>query len=747
MRRLLFPPCALVLSCWIASLFAATATAQATPAAPAETPAARESPRSPEFRARVERLIERLGDPKFAEREAAASELRQIGTATRRLLEQAAKSDDREISQRAAAILNGFPKLSHAIVDALGAPIPFARVEVTVAPRSATPPLQANRPSQDPAAMRESHQSDEIGRIPVGEFPSNEYQAWVRVDHPDYGVAQCEVDLIGQRKTVRFPLVRVGSEERARAVSGRIVSSDGRPIVGATLQCNSVRTPGEGLINGTYPRGDVLSDDQGRFAYYLPNENPRRERGDLIPINSRYELGIEAPDDSHFPTAGGFTNAAPAEIRLDRPEKVRRFRWESAAGGFLDSPAQFMNIHVDFLQTRQNEQRRVRIGTFGLAQGRKALDGTYHAIFFDNGKTVQYEPLVVTADSPEELVFRLPPEVTFRGAVVQGVTKQPLPGALVMGWNSTSRNNLALLTPEDWKTLRESPPNPPADHPAAKLLRRFYGLQALARTDAEGRFEIVQRRDQQFYGLLAFDQDFVPFRVHVGGLKPDAARRVDVGVLPLFPAARIVVQPVFEPGQQISVSPNWQLADEPQPDWVDQVRAVQRGSERDFESTHWLTLNEKQPIYVPADLRLRLRFETPYHDQWTPPTIDAVVRLERGASQDLGDLKFSPSLPVVVRVVTRDGKPVEGFAVRRFHRAQNAWSVAHNTDKDGRASFFVQRRSEGKFRVSDLNGPQDVAEAPNLFVDYRVDETAPDKPLTIEVTEAQVTLLRGVPRR
>ena len=69
------------------------------PAAPSTAPPTA-PPNSPEFRARVERLIERLGDPKFAEREEATKELRVIGTSTRGLLEQALKHDDREIAPR-----------------------------------------------------------------------------------------------------------------------------------------------------------------------------------------------------------------------------------------------------------------------------------------------------------------------------------------------------------------------------------------------------------------------------------------------------------------------------------------------------------------------------------------------------------------------------------------------------------------------------------------------------------------------
>ena len=140
---------------------------------------------------------------------------------------------------------------------------------------------------------------------------------------------------------------------------------------------------------------------------------------------------------------------------------------------------------------------------------------------------------------------------------------------------------------------------------------------------------------------------------------------------------------------------------------------------------------------------MRLRLEVPYNDEWTPALVDAPFQLEPGASLDLGDVRFAPSLPVEVLVVDQTGQPVEGFAVRRKYDSINSWCVAHNTDKKGKAFFHVNPNSQGQFRVSDLKGPAEISKATNLSFDFRVSDKAPEEPFRITVTDQQIAVLRG----
>jgi len=718
-----------------------TPIGESPPAIKQSVGAAKEShdPQAEERRAQIERLIGQLGDGRFDVREAATKSLTALGSRARAQLERATTNADLEIAFRAKAILEGLPKLTHTIVDALGLPIAQATVTVKV---SNAPPTEGDVSATADPPSTFTVSSEDDGRIGIPEIASGDVRVMVIVQHPEYGSAQSAVET-GEGKTViQLPIVRRGTEAYRRSVSGQVVDPAGEPIAGAVVHCSEIRTPGEGLIQGKDPRGEALSDKDGRFTLYLPNEDTRSERGVLIPANSRYRLQITVPgNDSFFPMAGRYSNVEPVHIEVPRVTHFHRFRFEAVDGGWIHDEQQLRQVHVQYEGQQNGERMLIDLGNSAVREGRKLLAGRYAAQSFASGNAVEYLPLAVSDASPEELSFSLPHAVTYRGRVVDGVTGAPVADALVMGWNSTAHNNLALLTADDWKMLREVPSNPPLDHPAVRRLREFYGVQGLVRTDREGRFEIIRQPDQDFYGLMAFSENSVPFKVRVGPLKPDSKHRVDAGEFPLFPAARIVVRPVFG-GERLAVAPRWVPADAGQPEWYERFQNAGRSSDREFEYVHWLTLNESQPVLVPASIRLRVRFETPYDDKWDAAVVEA-IQLEPGATKEIGDLQFSATLPVAVRVIDRQGRSVEGVPVRQKYLGDNAWSVAHNTDRDGLAQFHAPRNSQGQFWVSDLPGPQELRFAENLLTRFKVGNESPASPFTITITDAQSTLLLG----
>jgi len=91
---------------------------------------------------------------------------------------------------------------------------------------------------------------------------------------------------------------------------------------------------------------------------------------------------------------------------------------------------------------------------------------------------------------------------------------------------------------------------------------------------------------------------------------------VNTGDVPLFPAARLRVQPVFDlvPGRarNLGIWPRWQVLKDGQPDWFPKFAAVTNSLEqRQFGQVDWLKLNESQPMLVPADVRFRIEFSCP----------------------------------------------------------------------------------------------------------------------------------------
>jgi hypothetical protein len=705
--------------------------------------------------AEIEALIRQLGAEEFQDREAATKRLAEVAGQARAALERATRSTDPETANRARGILGSLPKLTHRLVDALNQPISGANVTIsfgtteanstgTTLPPAAPetfpgPPTEGELPAGRILPTRViTYISEAGGGIPMLEPREGNPSATVLMEHPEYGRARVIVNVADENKVVCMPLVRRGTEAYKRAVKGKLVNADGKPVAEAQIHCHEVRTPGEGLIQGQGQPIAVLSNADGEFSFYLPRSASRTpdQVGELIPANSNYTLLIEPPGEDDFPVKGRYSNLQPLEISIPRAMRRHRFRFESTGGGWVEDPHHIRQISVQHDRMDKGYRQLVTLDPAWVLDGRKLVPGTYQAEDYSRGRRVAYEPLVVTDQSPEVLEFRLPRAVTYRGRVVHGVTGEGVAGAFVVGWNSTARQNLALLTDDDWKLLAETPSNPPLDHPAIQKLQQHYGVRGFVRTDTDGQFAIEKPPGEDFYGILAFDRESVPYRVNVNAAQPDDKHQIDCGELPLFPAARLVVKPVFA-GTRLSVAPRWLAAADGQPEWFGKFSAVQKSSTREFEYVHWLAINEPQPILVPADVRLQIRFETPYDDEWGNALVDT-LQLKPGTTHEHGALTFAPYVPIVVQVIDARGKPVEGVPVRQKLADDNAWSVAHNTDNKGLARFFAAPKSAGEFWVSDLPGSQEARMAKNLFAKYQLADEIPADP---DAAAAQITLM------
>ncbi|MFB3891258.1 MAG: hypothetical protein ACE15C_04460 [Phycisphaerae bacterium] len=320
-----------------------------------------------------------------------------------------------------------------------------------------------------------------------------------------------------------------------------------------------------------------------------------------------------------FPYFGNHENVQEATVRLRKPELFHKFEFEGPGGQKLTGRA-LQNVCVVYVPA-EDAEGKVALEADCVRDGGKLLPGKYVA---SCPGEVEYLPLEVAEDSPETLLFRLPPPVTYRGLVTDGATGKPLKEAFVFGYASTSHNNLAMLSDEDWKTLEAMPAKPSLDDAGVKRIGKMYGVLAMVRTDSDGRYEIEQPVDKKFYGLVAFARDRLPYTHRTYKLKPDDKQLAAVPDLPLFPAAKVIVKPVAK--GHLSVSPKWVFAGDGQPDWFKKLKdAMSVGlSEAKVEYVHWLKLNEAQPIYVPADVRLRIAFEVPYDGDRCPARIPAV---------------------------------------------------------------------------------------------------------------------------
>jgi hypothetical protein len=588
--------------------------------------------------------------------------------------------------------------------DALGEPLGGAAVEIWLADYRG-PRIRFGRTTLD-----------DTGRLAWKTLLGNLRTVSFVVSHPDYGCAEAGEIFESDRKLV-LPLVRRGTLAAERAIRGRVVDPNGVPVAGAAIECPNVRTLGEGLINGLGRACKGITDANGLFSFYLPNRKRQDDRGELIPPKSQYYVRIEAPRKlGLLPYVEPIENGWEALVVLERGDRLRRLRFEDQHGRITD-PARLETITVCLRRPGRNI---LMLHYDDWKDGAPLIPGTYEASTYERGGESRFEPVELTRESSEEVIFRLPAAVTYYGRVVHGVTGRPMAGAFVLTMSS-ARTGMQLheLTAEQWDALHGLASDPPADDAALDPLRKVYAFTKLVRTDAAGSYSVTPEPDQGFYGFILFERDYlaVMYRKHSLQAGPDHC--AEVPTIKLFPAATVFVEPAVD-SDYLPVMPRWAIDEGTRPAWVEELLSMDSGRESALEYSRWLKLNISQRVPVPAGVSLRLKLETPYNEEFCPILIPQVIYLGQGETADLGRFTFEPALAVQVKAVDAAGQALEGIPIRKLcvgSDGKRAWSVPHNTDEQGLARFHVVPNSTGSFGVfcgSRESGPL------NATVDYEV---------------------------
>ena len=567
----------------------------------------------------------------------------------------------------------------------IGKPIPEAEVEIFL------------RAYKGPRIQVGKYMLDERGSLPVPRTRGSLNWFDFVVSHPDYGIAKVSTILHEPMTVISLPLVRRDSVAAERAIWGTIVDPQGNPMAGATIECESVRTLGEGLISPADETCKAVSDANGFFTFYMPNRNLRGERGDLIPPKSRYYVCIEAPEELELLRYVGWaTNCEEALITMERAGYFHTFVFEDGTGQITD-PSRLKTINLVIYQEGWS---RLNFGYDDWKNGGMFPLGTYQAMMDYNSRGTQFERLEVNEDSPEELIFKLQESIIYHGRVVEALTAEPMQGAFVIGMRGTKEGNLSHITSEQWEALHELPNDPCAGDGALKPIDGIYEFSKAVRTDEDGRFEMSFRPGGRLYGFVAFEENYLGVMHRKHALKPDESRHAEVPVIKLYPAARIIVEPNVV-GDRISILPRWLIDKDDNPAWVKEFLATDDRSERLFTYDKWLKQNEVQTFHVPAGLNVRIKLDTPYDHEWCPIEIDETINLQQGETYDLGRHTFDKALKalkVFVKVVNSAGQAVEGVPVKQ-RVGSGSWTVPHNTDEKGVSRFNVRPYTEGEFGI------------------------------------------------
>ena len=687
------------------------------------------------FQKQIQQHVEGLQSDDEELREKAEEALMKLGLVARKQVD-AIPSDSHGENEHLQRLKQFFASEHHQLLDALGQPIPFAQVDVTVKfeqkfrPPKDLPGLPPEITQQ--VTRRIATTTDRDGKIVFGEYERPLVRFTLR--HDDFGSGQIETRYPLSRGDLRFPLVKKDSPAYERAVKGKVVSSKQKPIAGAIVACSSVRTSGEGLISARYPNGHVLTNDDGTFALYLPNR-ASTERGELIPPGSTYELSASLPDSqSVAAVAGRFPNSTPVTLTLNTEGIRYRFAFETLDGiapNLQELKTQF-RIKAESID-KNGRLVRNELETMKAVEGIRLKPGRYLGFRYGRFGTINYAPLEVTEDSHELLTFRLPPKLTFRGRVVDGVTGEPISGAFVAGHYSSGNGSLAMLSANDWKLLYQVDEVTDLESPQLKLLSKYFGARSIVRSQKDGTFRLPEAIDRPLYGVIAFAEGTIPYSVTKTQFKNRNTQEFERREIPLFPAATVTVEPVHA-NERLGVTPEWVLQKKGQPDWIGRFNAALDRQKGRFKFDSWMLLNTSQPIYIPAGVNVKLRLRTPYAKEVASMMLPDPFQLKPGESHEIGKVELIPTLQVFVRIVNKAGQAVEGIPVRRKHDGERAWSVAHNSDAQGRVQFGINPNSAGQFRA----GAFSPNEKQPPIIDFEVGQVAPAREFTIKLTQQQI---------
>jgi len=569
------------------------------------------------------------------------------------------------------------------ISDALDAPFPNASVDIFVKRAS----------NEDPHIYLHTVTTDELGRLEIPDMiGSLKYFSFI-ISDPNYGISLVDRYLRDQTNLV-VPLVHRATEAYMRSIHGIVADSEGIPVSGAVIECYNIRTLGEGLINALHGWSyKSLTDEQGAFSLYLPNENIRDDRGYLIPPKSKYNVRIEAPKElGLLPYVKPIENGREALIFLESGGYFRTFIFEDANGPIADpKKLQYISLTIN-----RPDRSRVSLRYNDFKDGGIFPPGEYHAVRRGMDE-FNFEPLTVNEQSPDELIFRLPEGILYYGQVVHGLTGEPMPEAFVIGFSSKAKGNLSMITDDQWKAIYSLPDDIDLKDPAVKPVCDIYGVKKIVRTGEQGRFQI-SFRPGEIYGFIAFQENYLGLMHRRHALVPDKNRQAEIPAMRLYPAATVLIEACIEAGR-ISIWPRWIIDENENPVWVREFLATDDRKESLFIYDSWIEQNKVQSFHVPAGLKLRVKLDTPYDKQFCPIEIPRVIHLAQGQVLDLGRHEFKTALEVYVQVTNSQGRAIEGVPVRML-RNSNTWGVSHNTDESGIARFNVVPNSQGQFGVS-----------------------------------------------
>jgi hypothetical protein len=526
----------------------------------------------------------------------------------------------------------------------------------------------------------------------------------VVLTHPYYGTGEVVRYYYGQQPNEIVyitPLVRRGSPEAARSIRGFVLNDANQPVPGVSMTCSSAEGPG-GLHISAIRAVTVITDEHGWFQMYLPL-NPRSVAYEMPP-GCRYRVAVKPPIQSLLvPDVLDISNDEQATLVLVSDMPARTLIFEDANGP-IKEPKKLRGIHMWLKLPGSARNMYFKYGE--LKQARKLPFGVFEPWMSYNQHDYRFNTMQVTAESPLELHFVLQrretkESITFTGEVVNGRTGRAVGDVFVI-WADSTEQDLSAITGDQWDRIHELGPAPSLEEPALKpvgLIRPFF---ALARTDENGRFEMIANASRLRDFVIAFEKDYVCIPHYLNRDELSKLREsvtVDVGTLKLYPSATVLIKPLIEE-PPVRIWAKWKIETDNSYGWSRNLNDEYRLA-RQFLVDHHLSPNQVNTMHIPAGVDVQIQLEvlpslTWDLRQWESLQTEA-INASQGQRVDLGRFEFTPKITLYVEALDPNGRAVEGVAVEN-------WTGPHDcrtflTDAEGIAEFMVARRQKGNFVV------------------------------------------------
>jgi len=630
-------------------------------------------------------------------------------------------------------------------VDALGNAIPNADVQMYLTHEGRRIFIAKGRLDGDARWKTPFCVCDGIARVGGGGFGTT-LPLFV-FSHRDYGIVEAKLFKADRKheNTATLPFVPPGSEAEQRCAWGVVVDPENNPVSGATVEASGVYPPGGDWI-GRSTQCCVRTDEQGRFRIYMPIDPSIEKIGLLIPPKSEYSVRVTPRNDLGLVKfSGKIPNGQASIITLERVSGYfHTFAFEDESGPITDRNL----FYTTGIKIRRKNASDVYLTYEKWKNGGVFPLGTYEVDMSGHREgEFRFEPIEVTADSSEELVFKpvSSPAKRYYGRVVNGISGEPMQGVFVADLTGGSGITTPLeVTPEQWYALHELTGANSISEESSKNITNFVRSRRSGRiswTDKDGRFELSRPGERIAYKFLVFEQNYLPVLIENDLFKEDPEGNFELPPTRMFPAVRVIVELYCDEPQNKERTrhgypdywPEWIVELNNNPAWARELLAAciddfREGIQRDFD----LDVNRGPgSFYVPAELNLQIQLR-PWmrvareETGWAPMTVGDNIKLEQGEVLDLGRVQIKRALTIFADITNLVGEPVEGVPVAACDQYGRTTS---NTDANGIAIFGLARNSKGEF-VVEYNAGGDANE-PHLreALPYKI--TSPEDANTV----------------